>query len=128
MTRIFSIALMIIIGLVVSIINNFLIESTIRKERQAMGIEKAMGYSSKDIKKQILYRIMPVAIPAIIIGVILSVPVTMFFLKSAFSTVFGIRLFVVPVMALVITVYVYVSTYISAGKVKNVSVTELMTE
>lgn len=84
MTRIFSIALMIIIGLVVSIINNFLIESTIRKERQAMGIEKAMGYSSKDIKKQILYRIMPVAIPAIIIGVILSVPVTMFFLKSAF--------------------------------------------
>ena len=128
MSQIFSIALMIIIGIVVSIILNFLIESTIRKERQAMGIEKAMGYASNDLRKQIIFRIMPVAIPAIIIGAVLSVPVTMFFLKSAFKTVFGIRLLWIPVAAVIITVYVYVSTYISAGKVKKVSVTELMTE
>lgn len=128
LSQIFSIILMIIIGIVVSIILNFLIESTIRKERQALGIEKAMGYSSKDLRKQIIFRIMPVAIPAIIIGAILSVPIIMFFLKSAFLTVFGIRLFWIPIMLVIITVYVYVSTYISAGKVKEVSVTELMTE
>jgi ABC-type antimicrobial peptide transport system permease subunit len=128
MSQIFSVVLMIIICLIISIILNFLIESTIKKERQAMGIEKAMGYTSKDLRKQIVIRIMPVAIPAIIIGAAFSVPLVILFMKCAFMTAFGIRLIWVPVVAVIITVYVYFSTYISAGKVKKVSVTELMTE
>ena len=71
---------------------------------------------------------MPVAVPAIIIGTILSIPVTAGFMKIAFGSVFGIRLFWVPIATVLITVFVYVSTYISASKVKKVSVTELMTE
>ena len=34
----------------------------------------------------------------------------------------------IAIAAVIIILYVYVSTYISAGKVKKVSVTELMTE
>ncbi|MCR5291278.1 MAG: ABC transporter permease [Eubacterium sp.] len=128
MSQIVSVILIIIISIIVSIIINFLIESIIKKERQAMGIEKSMGYTSKDIRKQIIVRMMPVAIPGIIVGSILAIPVTMMFMKVAFSTYFGIRLIWVPIAAVLITLYVYVSTYISAGKVRKVSVTELMTE
>ena len=128
MSQVFSVVLMIIIGFVISIILNFLIESTIKKERQAMGIEKAMGYTSKDLKKQIVSRIMPVAIPAIIIGAILSLPITIGFMKISFSTVIQIRYLWIPIAAVIISIYVFISTYISAGKVKKVSVTELMTE
>ena len=127
-SQIISIILMIIIVGVISIIMNFLIESIIKKERQAMGIEKACGYTSKDIRKQIVVRMMPVAVPAIIAGTILALPVVMLFLKMAFGTVFDIRLFWVPIVIVLITLYVYVTTYISAGKVKKISVTELMTE
>jgi ABC-type antimicrobial peptide transport system permease subunit len=127
-SQIFSIILMIIIVGVISIIMNFLIESIIKKERQAMGIEKACGYTSKDIRKQIVVRMMPVAVPAIIAGTILALPVVMLFLKIAFGTVFDIRLFWVPIVIVLISLYVYVTTYISAGKVKKISVTELMTE
>jgi ABC-type antimicrobial peptide transport system permease subunit len=127
-SQIFSVILMIIIGFVVSIILNFLIESTIKKERQSMGIEKAMGYTSKDIRKQIVSRMMPIAVPAVILGAIMAIPVTAGFMKIAFGSVFAIRIFWVPIATVIITVFVYVSTYISAGKVKKVSVTELMTE
>lgn len=128
MSQIISVILMIIISIIVSIIMNFLIESIIKKERQAMGVEKAMGYTTKDIRKQIIVRMMPVAIPAVIVGAILALPVTMMFMKAAFGTSFGIRLMWTPIAAVIIILYVYVSTYISAGKVKKVSVTELMTE
>ena len=83
---------------------------------------------SKDIRKQIVVRMMPVAVPAIIAGTILALPVVMLFLKMAFGTVFDIRLFWVPIAIVLISLYVYMSTYISAGKVKKISVTELMTE
>ena len=128
MSQIISAILMIIISIIVSIIMNFLIESIIKKERQAMGIEKAMGYTTKDIRKQIIVRMMPVAIPGVIVGSILAFPVIMMFMKVTFGTSFGIRLMWTPIAAVIITLYVYVSTYISAGKVKKVSVTELMTE
>ena len=128
MTEIFSVILMIIMGFVVSIILNFLIESTIKKERQTMGIEKAMGYTSNDIKKQLVSRMMPVVVPAIILGALMAIPITCAFMIIAFSTVFGIRLFWIPIAIVLITLFVYISTYISAGKVKKVSVTELMTE
>ena len=127
-SQIISIILMIIIVGIISIIMNFLIESIIKKERQAMGIEKACGYTSEDIRKQIVVRMMPVAVPAIIAGTILALPVVMLFLKIAFGTVFDIRLFWVPIAIVLISLYVYVTTYISAGKVKKISVTELMTE
>ncbi len=128
MSQIFSVILIIIIAGIVSIIMNFLIESIIKKERQPMGIQKAMGYTSKDLRKQIIVRMMPVAIPAALIGAILAIPIVIMFMKIAFATYFGINYIWAPVAALIMTAFVYVSTYISAGKVKKISVTELMTE
>ena len=128
MAQVFSIILILIIAGIVSVIMNFLIESVIKKERQSMGIEKAMGYTTKDIRKQLIVRMMPVAIPAVIVGTILAIPVAILFLKIAFGTYFGINYIWVPVATLIIVAFVYVSTYLSAGKVKKISVTELMTE
>lgn len=93
-----------------------------------MGTMKAMGYTSKDIRKQIIVRIMPVAIPGVIAGTTLSILVVNMFMNVAFSTNVGFRLFWIPVAIVIISLYVYVTTYISAGKVKKVSATELMTE
>ncbi len=127
-TQILSVVLFIIISVIISIIMNFLIDSNIKRERQAMGTLKAMGYTSKDIRKQIIVRIMPVAIPGVIAGATLSILVVNMFMNVAFSTNVGFRLFWIPVAIVIISLYVYVTTYISAGKVKKVSATELMTE
>ena len=127
-SQLFSIVMMIVIAIVVLSVLRFLVGSTVRKEKSALGIEKAMGYTSKDLRRQMVYRIMPVAVPAVIVGTLLAVPVTMIFMKTAFLAVFGIRMFWVPAAIAGICLYVWLAAYIAAGKVKKISVTELMAE
>ena len=128
LSQIFSFTMMIVVAIIISVILNFLVDSTIRKQRKEFGIEKSMGYTSRDIKKQIVSRIMPIAVPAVIAAVIVVVPLTESFQVMAFGGGAQPRYWLLIPAAVVLVGYVYVSAYISAGKVKKVSVTELMTE
>lgn len=128
LSTIFSFVVAIVVALIISVILNFLIDSTIRKQRKEFGIEKSMGYTSKDIKKQIVSRIMPIAVPAIIAALLVTVPLTEKFEVIAFGGGAQPRYWLLIPAAIVIVIYVYASAYLSAGKVKKVSVTELMTE
>jgi ABC-type antimicrobial peptide transport system permease subunit len=120
--------MMVIVAIIVSIIINFLISATIRKQRRELGIEKAMGYTTADIKKQMVFRIIPIAIPALIIGGLITIPLINIFMEYAFGLAMDVRLIILVPTMLVMALYIYASAYISAGKVKKISVTELMTE
>ncbi len=128
LSTLFSLIVTIVVALIISVILNFLIDSTIRKQRKEFGIEKSMGYTSKDIKKQIVSRIMPIAVPAVIAAVFLTIPITEKFEVIAFGGGALPRYRLLIPVAFLIVIYVFVSAYLSAGKVKKVSVTELMTE
>ena len=128
LSTVFSLVVTIVVAVIISVILNFLIDSTIRKQRKEFGIEKSMGYTSKDIKKQIVSRIMPIAVPAVIAAVLVTVPLTEKFEVIAFGGGAQPRYWLLIPAAVGIMVYVYASAYLSAGKVKKVSVTELMTE
>ena len=128
LSEIFSLIITIVVAIIISVILNFLIDSTIRKQRKEFGIEKAMGYTSRNIKKQIVSRIMPIAVPAIIAAVFITIPITEQFEIIAFGGGAEPRYWLLIPAAVAIMVYVYASAYLSAGKVKKVSVTELMTE
>ncbi|MCR5337838.1 MAG: ABC transporter permease [Lachnospiraceae bacterium] len=128
LSEIMSWIITIAVALIISVILNFLIDSTIRKQRKEFGIEKSMGYTSGDIKKQIVSRIMPIAVPAIIAAVLAVVPITEKFEVIAFGGGAQPRYWLLIPAAVVLVIYVYVSAYLSAGRVKKVSVTELMTE
>ena len=127
-SQIFAIIMLILVAIIVSVILGFLIDSTIRKQRKQLGIKKAMGYTSRDLRLQMVYRILPVAIPAIIAGAFLAIPVTNTFMAATFGGGMVPRFFWLIPEAILLIGYVFVSAYISAGKIKKVSVTELMTE
>ncbi|MBR4607449.1 MAG: FtsX-like permease family protein, partial [Lachnospiraceae bacterium] len=129
LSQIVSLALAVVVAIIISVILNFLISSTIRRQRKQLGIEKAMGYTTKDIKKQLVMRLMPVIIPGVILGTILSIPMTEFFIIGTFGqgSLQARYLLLVPT-AILVTLFTYGSAWVSADKVKKVSVTELMTE
>ncbi|MBE5863248.1 MAG: ABC transporter permease [Lachnospiraceae bacterium] len=129
LSQIVSLALAVVVAIIISVILNFLISSTIRRQRKPLGIEKAMGYTTKDIKKQLVMRLMPVIIPGVILGTILSIPMTEFFIIGTFGqgSLQARYLLLVPT-AILVLLFTYGSAWVSADKVKKVSVTELMTE
>lgn len=129
LSQVFSLILAVVVAIIISVILNFLISSTIRRQRKQLGIEKAMGYTTKDIKKQLVMRLMPVIIPGVILGTILSIPMTEFFIISTFGqgSLQARYLLLVPT-AILVLLFTYGSAWVSADKVKKVSVTELMTE
>ncbi|MBQ3905815.1 MAG: ABC transporter permease [Lachnospiraceae bacterium] len=129
LSQIVSLALAVVVAIIISVILNFLISSTIRRQRKQLGIEKAMGYTTKDIKKQLVMRLMPVIIPGVILGTILSIPMTEFFIIGTFGqgSLQARYLLLVPT-AILVTLFTFGSAWVSADKVKKVSVTELMTE
>ena len=118
------------VALIVSIILNFLIGTTIKNKREELGIKKSLGYTTKDLKMQMIWRIMPIAVPAIVLGSIVVIPLLKVFSTIAFgSQALEFRyLYVLPLVNVAMIIYIFISAYLSAGRVKNISVTELMTE
>ena len=129
LSQIASLILAVVVAIIISVILNFLISSTIRRQRKQLGIEKAMGYTTKDIKKQLVMRLMPVIIPGVILGILLSVPMTEFFIIGTFGRgSLQARYPLLVPTAILVLLFTYGSAWVSADKVKKVSVTELMTE
>ena len=125
----FSVILAIVVAIIIFVILNFLIVATVRRQRKQFGIQKAMGYTTKDVKKQMIARLMPVIIPGVILGTLLSVPVMELFLNAVLGRgSIQARYAILIPAAIGMILFTYASAWLSADKVKKVSVTELMTE
>ena len=89
---------------------------------------KAMGYTSKNLMQQIAFRIMPIAVVAVIIASACSVLLMDLFGLAMFSVFLEVNYWIMIPIDICILLFCYLVTYISAGKIKEISVTELMTE
>ncbi len=113
---------------VAAIILNVLAGTTVRRKRKELGIMKAMGYTSKDLMQQIALHIMPIACVAVIIASVCSVYLMNAFGFVMFGVIMNVNYWIMAPIDLCILLFCYLVTYISAGKVKAISVTELMAE
>lgn len=118
----------ILVSIIVAVILANLASSNVKRRRQELGIMKGMGYSSKDLMKQLAIKFMPACIISMIIAVFCSIGVDKFFWGAIFGTIADTNIAAIIISALIMTVFCYAVTYISAGKIKKISVTELMTE
>ncbi len=125
----FSVVLAIVVAIIIFVVLNFLIVATVRRQRKRFGIQKAMGYTTKDVKKQMIARLMPVIIPGVILGTLLTMPTMELFLNAVLGrgSIQARYALLIPV-AIGMILYIYASAWLSADKVKKISVTELMTE
>ena len=114
--------------IVATIILSVLAGTTVRRKRKELGIMKAMGYTSKDLMQQIALRIMPIALVAVLMASVCSVYLMNAFGVVTFGVILEVNYWIIAPIDLCLLLFCYLVTYISAGKVKAISVTELMAE
>lgn len=127
-TKIFSFCAVIFIAVVVAVILGIIAVSAVKRQRRELGIMKSMGYTSRELMIQLTLRILPVTIISSCIAAVLSVWVQRAFWMAAFGVQIpeSPPLIIGTVAALVL--FCLTVTYISAGSIRKISVTELMTE
>ena len=127
-TKTFSFGAVIFIAFVVAVILGIIAASAVKRQRRELGIMKSMGYTSRDLMIQLTLRILPVTIISSCIAAVLSVWVQRAFWMAAFGVQIpeSLPLMIGTTTALVL--YCLIITYISAGSIRKISVTELMTE
>lgn len=123
-----SIGAMIVLSAVVAVILGLIASSNVKRQRRRLGIMKGMGYTSKDLMKQIAIKNMPVTIASVIIASFAAKYVYSAFWLMAFGVVGELNISLTILADVVLVAFCYTVTYISAGKIKAISVTELMTE
>ena len=122
-------AVIVAFSLIVSaVILSSIARTTVRRKRKELGIMKSMGYTSKNLMQQIAFRIMPIAFIAVIIASVCSVLLVNLFGLVMFSVVLELNYWIMIPIDICILLFCYLVTYISAGKIKEISVTELMSE
>ena len=127
-TRIFGIAAAIIISGIVAVILGIISVSSVKRKKKDIGIMKSLGYSSKDLMTQMAMRILPPTIVGVGIASISIFYIYRYFWISTFSVEVDAVPGVVVVTGILVIIFCYFVTYISAGRTKKISVTELMTE
>ncbi|MBO4901782.1 MAG: ABC transporter permease [Lachnospiraceae bacterium] len=128
LTKRFTLLAMVLIALIVAVILMIIASSNVRRQRRSLGIMKSMGYSSKDLMQQTAMKFMPVIVVSMILASVCCVYINKFFWSALFGTIARTDLLTILVTDLLMTLFCYFVTYIGAGKIKKISVTELMTE
>jgi ABC-type antimicrobial peptide transport system permease subunit len=121
-----AVVLMVVSAIVVILILSILMASTIRKQYRELGIMKGMGYTSRELKFQLAFRIVPVAVLAVILGTVLSILLTG--VVNAFVCKVTLSVIGIIFMDVAILVYCFICAYISARRIKKISVYELISE
>lgn len=127
-TKTFSFWAAIFIAVVVAVILGIISVSAVKRQRREFGIMKSMGYTSRDLMIQLTLRILPVTIISTCVAAVLSVRVQRAFWMAAFGVQIPESLPLVIGTAAALVLFCLIATYVSAGSIRKISVTELMTE
>lgn len=127
-TKTFSFWAVIFIAVVVAVILGIIAATAVKRQRRELGIMKSMGYTSRDLMIQLTLRILPVTIISSCIATVLAVRVQRAFWMAAFGVQIPESLTLMIGTAAALVLYCLSVTYVSAGSIRKISVTELMTE
>lgn len=127
-TKTVSFWAVIFIAVVVAVILGIIVASAVKRQRRELGIMKSMGYTSRDLMIQLTLRILPVTIVSSMIAAVLSIQVQRAFWMASFSVNIPEKPVLIIGTAAAMVAFCLIVTYISAGSIRNISVTELMRE
>lgn len=127
-TKTLSFWAVIFIAVVVAVILGIIAASAVKRQRKELGIMKSMGYTSRDLMVQLTLRMLTVTIISSAIAAVLSIQVQ----RAFWMALFGVNIPEKPVLiigtAAALVMFCLTVTYISAGRIRKISVTELMAE
>ena len=120
-------SLMGIAAVVSAIIIIALMEQVVRRQRKELGIMLGLGYTTKELMVQLAMRIMPAVVVAMILGTVGAAAV----FHAVMDAMVGTTPINIPMMIITIIIMIlfcFGCAYVGAGRIKKISVTELMTE
>ena len=120
-------SLMGIAAVVSAIIIIALMEQAVRRQRKELGIMLGLGYTTKELMVQLAMRIMPAVIVAIILGTVGAAAVFHAVMDAMVGTT-PINIPMTMVTIIIMILFCFGCAYVGAGRIKKISVTELMTE
>ncbi len=127
-TSIFCAGGSIFITLIVAFILSIIVTSNVRRQRKNLGIMKSLGYSSKDLMTQLALQLLPATIVSTVIAAGVSVIIEKTFWFALFGVDKSTDYAVMIITGVLMVIFCYAVTYLAAGKIKKISVNELMTE
>ena len=127
-TRLFTGVGAVAIGVIVAVILGIIASSNVMKRRKDLGIMKSLGYSSNDLMTQIAISIIPVTVVSVILASVASIIINKVFWFQVFGADIKTSIPVLILTDLALIAFTFVMTYIGAGKIRKISVNELMTE
>lgn len=127
-TRLFTGVGAVAIGVIVAVILGIIASSNVMKRRKDLGIMKSLGYSSKNLMTQIAISIIPVTVVSVILASAASIIINKVFWFQVFGADIKTSIPVLILTDLALIAFTFVMTYIGAGKIRKISVNELMTE
>ena len=124
----FTIVAAILISIIVGVILSIIAASNVRRQRHNLGIMKGLGYSSKDLMTQMALRIMPVILVSLLTASFGVVWLNKFFWLAMIGVISHANIPVIIITDIVLAIFCYIVTYLGAGRIRKISVNELMTE
>jgi ABC-type antimicrobial peptide transport system permease subunit len=121
-----AVIMMLVSAIVVILILSILMASTIRRQYKELGIMKGLGYTSRELKFQLAFRIVPVALLAVILGTVFSL--LLIEVVNAYVCKVIVSALTVIVLDIATLFYCFICAYISARRIKKISVYELISE
>lgn len=127
-TKKFTVLALVLIAAIVAVLLTIVSSNDVRRQRQSLGIMKGLGYSSKDLMKQIAIKFLPANVSGIILATACGIFLNKVFWGMAFATIAVTNVTVIILTDILLLLFCYAVTYLSAGRIRKISVTELMTE
>ena len=136
---VFAVALVVLVLVVLNIITvaiviRLLLKTVFIKREKEFGIKKAVGFTSRQLRVQLALSLVPVTIIGSVLGAVLSCFTT----NRLFDLVFGsygirnsdltVNPLVIPVTILIVTLMVFVISFVMTGKMKKISAYKLISE
>ena len=136
---VFAVSLVILILIILNtftvlIVIRLLLKTVFIKREKEFGIKKAVGFTSRQLRTQLALSLIPISIAGSILGAICSCLTTNNLFDLIFSS-YGIKNSdllinpgVIPVTVLLVTILVFVISYVMSGRMKKVSAYQLISE
>lgn len=130
-----SVFMMIITLLIVAFVVTVIVKAIIFNKKIQFGVQKAMGYSDKEVRRIVVITIIPCVVLGCLIGCLLSCIFIQPLVNNTMSLIFGlvnakIALYILPLIIVMILIiaFSYLISYLMSRKIKKITVYTLLSE
>lgn len=128
-----AIFILIITLIIITVVLSIMVKQTVNTKKLEFGILKSLGFTTKDLRKQLTFSLLPPVIAGAFLGSVIAYGTTLPFISKMLSLIgwSGIQYELPSVITLIsstliITVFTYIVSYLLTSKIKRISTYELI--